>query len=339
MKVSYISVLGRIYFMLCILLLPMEVLAQFCPACPGYNINETSTAGTLASASGWTNATVTRLSSDDASVATTSITTSLLGSRTTSTLNANFTLATPVPASKSVCAIVIYINRYYSTLISLATVTDNFNVDGLTGSYANGWGTATNSSLTITASGGLTPASVNDGISFSLSVTVGALLSTGITFSVDYITATVYYSDPCPLAVELTSFIGKYNSEKNTNELFWSTESETMCDRYIVEHLNISDGVWNDIGQVAGNGTTSEQHSYSFDDYRFKKNDINYYRLSEVDTDGQLNTYDIISIDNRVMNKRIVRIVNTLGQDIDINSSGIVIIYYDDGSSEKIINK
>ena len=62
----------------------------------------------------------------------------------------------------------------------------------------------------------------------------------------------------------------------------------------------------------------------------FQNNDASY-------TDGNSVTYDMISIDNRVGSTIISSITNLLGQEVNENYRGIVVVTYTDGSVEKIM--
>jgi hypothetical protein len=65
---------------------------------------------------------------------------------------------------------------------------------------------------------------------------------------------------------------------------------------------------------------------------------INYYRLKQFDYDGKFNYSKIISIDNRHSEAKVVKyMTNLIGQKVDKNYKGVVIIYYTDGSSIKTI--
>ena len=100
------------------------------------------------------------------------------------------------------------------------------------------------------------------------------------------------------------------------------------------------DGIdWEVIDREPGAGNSSKQLYYSFVDEDVEKI-INYYRLKQTDYDGRFKYSDIISIDNRNISKdkEIDKITNLLGQEVDITYyKGLVIIYYTDGSSIKII--
>lgn len=84
------------------------------------------------------------------------------------------------------------------------------------------------------------------------------------------------------LPVELLSFEAEASGAVSL--LTWSTATETNCDYFSVERLN-ENNVWNEIGRVDGNGTTSQTSYYSFVD-EMPNEGVNYYRLRQVDFDG-----------------------------------------------------
>ncbi len=94
------------------------------------------------------------------------------------------------------------------------------------------------------------------------------------------------------LPVELISFIGTY--EKNQIELTWQTGSEINNEKFEIEESQ--DGrEFQKIGEIKGNGTTVERQAYSFTD-KNPSNGISYYRLKQIDFDGQFEYSKMISI-------------------------------------------
>jgi hypothetical protein len=75
---------------------------------------------------------------------------------------------------------------------------------------------------------------------------------------------------------------------------------------------------------------------YSYVDL-FTNNSVVYYRLQQYDFDGQYKTYGPIVITNYQTDKKIVKYVNLLGQEVGSDSRGIIIEVYDDGTMRKII--
>ncbi len=108
----------------------------------------------------------------------------------------------------------------------------------------------------------------------------------------------VYYVDPTSfLPVELLSFSG--SEESKHNQLTWSTASELNNSHFEVERS--PDGQkFEHLGKVNGHGTSTLQHKYVFLD----ENPIAtaYYRLKQVDVDGQYEYSDVIAL-KRTQNK------------------------------------
>ena len=146
----------------------------------------------------------------------------------------------------------------------------------------------------------------------------------------------IYESEPVNLPIELLYFKGSvYNSD---NILHWSTASEDNNDYFTIEKTK--DGIdWEILTRESGAGNSSNQLYYSSVDENVESI-INYYRLKQTDYDGKFKYSDIISIDNRMnsKSKEIDKITNILGQEVDLQYyRGLVIIYYTDGSSNKMI--
>ena len=138
-----------------------------------------------------------------------------------------------------------------------------------------------------------------------------------------------------PLPVTLTQFEGYAYSDLD-NKLEWTTKTEKNADYMEIQHSD--DGKYfNSIGisKLAGNSQTDL--FYEFIDRSVAKQ-INYYRLKQFDYDGKFNYSKIISIDNRHTEAKVVKyMTNLIGQKVDKNYKGVVIIYYTDGSSIKTI--
>jgi hypothetical protein len=99
------------------------------------------------------------------------------------------------------------------------------------------------------------------------------------TFSVNDFT----FNGFAPLPVELTFF--EANSVKNNSVLTWSTATELNNDHFQVERS--ADGrSFDAIGKVNGAGTSYETLHYAFTDEKPLAG-WNYYRLKQVDFDGQ----------------------------------------------------
>lgn len=94
------------------------------------------------------------------------------------------------------------------------------------------------------------------------------------------------------LPVKLIDFSGSYRS--GVDHLVWHTETEIENDHFDVERMD-SHGNFISIGQVKGAGNSNEELSYSLDDADPQAG-ANYYRLKQVDVDGESTYSDIISV-------------------------------------------
>ena len=154
-----------------------------------------------------------------------------------------------------------------------------------------------NGTIEITFIGGIAPATST----FTVATATGTLTASPIiTWPVGY-TGTysivggnelqVSFSS---LPVELTDFRAVLQKD-NTVLLLWQTESETINKGFDIEHS--TDGTdWNQLGFVEGHGTTTDAQLYSFTDIQPVPG-LNYYRLKQVDFNGQFEYSSITSVD------------------------------------------
>ncbi len=99
------------------------------------------------------------------------------------------------------------------------------------------------------------------------------------------------------LPVELTLFKG-VNTEGKGVVLEWRTATEFDNAGFYLQRSN--DGrFWDELALVPGHGTTTEEKSYFFTDQNPEPG-INYYRLRQVDYDGQFEYSKVISVEVRL---------------------------------------
>jgi hypothetical protein len=133
------------------------------------------------------------------------------------------------------------------------------------------------------------------------------------------------------LPVDLLNFLAVQEEEKI--KIFWSTASEINNDYFIV--YKSYDAFNFELFEIIdGNGNSNSLINYHIYDYD-KYNGVIYYKLKQVDYDGNYKEYPIIAFDNRTKENKIIKILNYLGQEIDVNSEGFKIFYFEDGSIEK----
>lgn len=99
-----------------------------------------------------------------------------------------------------------------------------------------------------------------------------------------------------PLPVELVAFTGKH--ENGFNKLEWKTASELNNDYFELERSSNGEE-FASIGRIAGKGTTSELSDYVFLDEQ-PLGGTNYYRLKQVDFNGEFSYSNIVLVEFEV---------------------------------------
>ncbi|MBS1512155.1 MAG: hypothetical protein JST86_15005 [Bacteroidetes bacterium] len=132
------------------------------------------------------------------------------------------------------------------------------------------------------------------------------------------------------LPLKLLSFLGNISTGKSF--LTWVTAQEYNTAYFTVEHS--IDGVhFSSIGQVSSNGTSSTNLTYNFTD-NHPVTGLNYYRLKQVDLDGQYTLSDIIVLRNTESKQMMVYPTLTNGI-ITIDNAGTdpILLYNANGAS------
>ncbi len=142
---------------------------------------------------------------------------------------------------------------------------------------------------------------------------------------------------PCgPLPITLMKFEGEFKD--NVVLLTWSTASEQNNDYFYIEK-SLDGFTWTRIIEKPGHGNSSTQIDYNaIDNQPFLG--INYYRLTQVDYDGQKETFDIIAINvKKDLENCEGRYYDLTGREVDMSTcpSGIYIKKCEGGS--KIVRK
>lgn len=136
-----------------------------------------------------------------------------------------------------------------------------------------------------------------------------------------------------PLPVELTLFDGI--PYPLFNVIKWTTASEHNSSYFILEKSFDGEN-WEFIVNKPAAGHSTQEIGYSHIDNN--RNSLTYYRLQQFDFDGQSKTYGPIAITKSVTDKKVVKYINLLGQEINPDeTSGVVIEIYEDGTMKKTI--
>lgn len=140
---------------------------------------------------------------------------------------------------------------------------------------------------------------------------------------------------PCGiiLSVELKHFYGL--NKGNINKLIWETYTETNNSHFILSRLN-DNMEWVEIKRVIGNGDSKQNIMYEVYDMEFKTGD-NYYKLTQVDYDGNFEEFDIIIVEGNHIERTLDKRYNTIGQEVDEYYKGVVIYRYTNGTFERIL--
>ncbi len=98
--------------------------------------------------------------------------------------------------------------------------------------------------------------------------------------------------DDSPFPVELLDFGG---IQKNSAiQLNWSTASEVNNDHFVIEKISGENVL--PLGKITGAGMSNELKYYTFDDNNPRKG-VNYYRLKQVDYNGNSEIFETIAVE------------------------------------------
>jgi len=131
------------------------------------------------------------------------------------------------------------------------------------------------------------------------------------------------------LPIELVSFDGKVLNGKN--ELKWVTATETNNDYFeiLVSHDAV---IFERVGTISGAGNSSTHQYYVYYDTNAKPT-LNYYKIKQVDFNGEFSFSSIIVLDNTINpNKKVVKVVDLMGYEVNQSYQGPRIIIYNDGT-------
>jgi len=136
-----------------------------------------------------------------------------------------------------------------------------------------------------------------------------------------------------PLPVELISFDGIRTP--NGNLLIWKTYTEYNSDYYLIERSTNGEFDENSvIGRVGAAGNSSEVFAYTYTDSTPPQS-INYYKLIQVDINGDYQEYGPISVDNRKLLK-VIYLTDMLGRKVREDSKGFLFEIYEDGTTKTV---
>ena len=117
------------------------------------------------------------------------------------------------------------------------------------------------------------------------------------------------------LPVELTTFIGR--PKIKTIDLHWATASETNNDYFVIEKS--TNGIdFDETSRIDGNGTTNILSNYNWTD-KSPSDGLNYYRLLQIDFNGDKSYSKIIAIEFQADRSDIQIYPNPAKNELNIN--------------------
>ena len=147
-------------------------------------------------------------------------------------------------------------------------------------------------------------------------------------FCEGFSTVCPYYVNIGGLPIELISFTATLKN--GLVYINWITGSETNVNYFILERTDdLTTGYYTQLYRVKSKGVYN--NIYETVDL-FPKQGVNYYRIKEVDYNGNEYYYYPISFFYDSFNKKILKIIDVNGKKININTTGHQIIIYEDGT-------
>lgn len=167
-------------------------------------------------------------------------------------------------------------------------------------------------------------------------ITDATINSFGFPFVQVYYYDIDYFNIDCTSVLPIEIILFEGNNYDNKNNIKWSCASELNNENFILSR-SIDAINWNDIKTIKGAGTSYSKTIYEYNDFDYNKNSLNYYKLTQIDFDGNSKSFNIIVIDNTKenKNKNIIKITNLFGQEVDDNYRGVKIYTYSDGTYTK----
>lgn len=138
-----------------------------------------------------------------------------------------------------------------------------------------------------------------------------------------------------PLPIELLSF--NATPVNDAVQLTWSTASEKDNDFFTVER-SIDGENWENVLFVEGAGTSIHRIDYASADLRPYKG-LSYYRLKQTDFDGQFTHSSAVAVYVNSEDKEFLFATNVMGQKVDLNAKGLVILVFSNGEFLKVVNE
>lgn len=142
----------------------------------------------------------------------------------------------------------------------------------------------------------------------------------------------------CPLlyqsALPVTLLDFKAENKKNYVELKWSTTSEENNNCFVIQKSDDAEDFIT-LVTIKGVGNSNIIQNYLYNDLT-TLNKITYYKLLQVDYNGQVTNLKTVAVKpSMYILKTPIKVINVLGQEVDVNYNGFKITLYSDGTATK----
>lgn len=142
----------------------------------------------------------------------------------------------------------------------------------------------------------------------------------------------------CPLlyqsALPVTLLDFKAENKKNYVELKWSTTSEENNNYFVIQKSDDAEDFIT-LVTIKGVGNSNIIQNYLYNDLT-TLNKITYYKLLQVDYNGQVTNLKTVAVKpSMYILKTPIKVINVLGQEVDVNYNGFKITLYSDGTATK----
>jgi len=135
------------------------------------------------------------------------------------------------------------------------------------------------------------------------------------------------------LPIELISFTAENSGQMNT--IKWTCATE-INNQYFVVERSLDAVNWFELSNVNGVGNSTTSTNYTYLDFSFQRNTTNYYRLKQVDFNGDFKYFSIIFVNNNQSIKNVKKVFSLIGVEVDKSTKGFLIYQYSDDTYKKV---
>ena len=117
----------------------------------------------------------------------------------------------------------------------------------------------------------------------------------------------------------------------------WATHSQQNND-YFTVYKSYDGYEWNELVKVQGAGNANTELFYQTRDTNPRPG-VQYYKLRQTDYDGNWEEFEVVSVIIKTERKEVVKAFNQMGQEVAIDTEGLIFQIWDNGDITKTINE